>query len=328
MSMKLRRRMSAWVCAGLVALALVAGVQKAEPEKAVSVVGREAALKLWLYDSTGARLTDVDSGTVMLYLSQTDSIGSTYWATFVAAETSWIAAVPDTSDIYTVAYASTLHAYVLIESLAIGGELVPKASIYPAAFQASSVPESALTVDTVCPRHMDTDSTFTLTLDSSSVVPAGALPADILYESEFTDGWFTPTLADTFPVWLGELLDYNGGLETTDDSLNIKLAGNTLALSTSGLKVRYLSGRRLFPFKVAGYQDRFYVAGLDSADIVLATWSPRTIGNLPYATGTGTRLMSIGAACMKADSVYICVSSGATYSAGDSCYNWIAIDDD
>ncbi|MBE9509127.1 MAG: hypothetical protein IMY86_13905 [Chloroflexi bacterium] len=159
--------------------------------------------RFWLYDSTGNRLSDVDSGTVKLFLSQVgDTTGSTVWAAFDSAGGStWVAVHPDTSDIFKVCYASTLHAYCLLDSLPWWGIYVPKASIHSHAFTAACVPESALMEGIICPRHMDTDSSFVLALDTLSTIHVSVFPNDLLWESEFR-AWWTAVAEDSLDAGL------------------------------------------------------------------------------------------------------------------------------
>ena len=120
-------------------------------------------------------------------------------------------------------------------------------------------------------------------------------------------------------------VDKLGGLETVDDSLNIKLNGTTLALSTAGLKLNVAYGKRDFPYAIG--QDRFYVAGADTADAVFASWSSDT-GIGPYCVGTGSRDVGLTARVAVPDTVYVNTTGNCTggWAGGDPRYSWMVVD--
>lgn len=164
---------------------------------------RAAQLHFWMFDSTGYRLAMADTDTVYAYLAQADTTGSTMYATQSHMDTTYIFAVPETTDIYTIAYRNPMHEYVLIDSFLFQGRYAAKGSIMLGALLAGSVPESAITAGAICPRHINADSSFTMTIGDSSTVALAALPASVFLESEY-GAWFSGELRDTLPAWLAD----------------------------------------------------------------------------------------------------------------------------
>jgi hypothetical protein len=287
---------------------------------------RTPRMQLYLYSDHGARIDTTGSAKVRIYSTQ-------FWADTTGHGLALLpGALPDGTwmwysdtapteiyDVYwdslgTVAkvgtnvmlWSSTLADTMIADSLTLGANVVRSGSIIDATIQNADLDSASISL-----RCMASASVDAAQIKSDAVTEAklkavnSATDEDILtYESTTGDfEWQTP--AET-------------GLLVTaafDDSLDAQLP------------TRVRSGSRLFP--MSSGEERFYVAGIDSGDVVVASWAPRN-WTMPYCTGTGSRPMSIGAWCAKDDTIYVAsgCSSGATYSGGDSCYNWVAVDVD
>lgn len=200
-----------WIAGVLVACAVGScAISYLERAKSAEPMGSRAAqLRFWLYDSTGYRLAMSDTDTVYAYIAQGDTAGTTFYAKKSLADTSWIFAVPETTDIYTISYRNPMHSYVLIDSFPFPGRFAALGSIPLGALLEASVPESAIVAGAVCPRHMNPESTFTMTIGDSSTVNLSALPTSLLGEWEF-GAWFSAMLRDTLPAWLDDSTDMVG----------------------------------------------------------------------------------------------------------------------
>jgi hypothetical protein len=240
--------MRRWI-AGLALVALIGSCAVLQFGRASEPIGtRDAPLRLWLQDSIGGMLTDDSSGTVKLYPSQTaDTTGETHWGLMDHADSSWLFAGVDTSDIFAVRYISASHSYMLFDSLPMSAKFVARGSVPLGSLLSASVPESAIVSDAVCPRHMNADSSFTLKIGAASVVNLASLPTSLLNESEFP-AWLGAVLQDTLPAWLADssydvafnLLRADSFTATTIVSANTVTATSALNIPNTSIKDHHL----------------------------------------------------------------------------------------
>jgi hypothetical protein len=224
---------------------------------------RAAQLKMWLFDSTGGHLAMADSDTVYAYIAQGDSTGTTIYARQSHGDTSYIFTTPDTTDIYTIAYRNPMHNYVLIDSFFFPGRHAAEGSVQLGALLAGSVPESAIVAGAVCPRHLNADSSYTLSIGDSSTVALASLPASVFNESEFGT-WFAWMLADTLPAWLAD----STAMFATAASLF------PARVDTS------MYGAVTWGFTAADTTQTAWKSGAATGDLVLCGWSgaPQLVG--------------------------------------------------
>jgi hypothetical protein len=218
-------------------------------------------------------------------------------------------------------WSSTLADTMITDSLTLGANVVRSGSIIDATIQNADLDSASVSLRCMAAASVDSSQIKSNAVIEAKIksdaVTATKIKADAVTEAKLKA---VNSAADE------DILTYETTTGDFEWATPAELAIPTLTATATTIKLH--RGQRLFPFKRVGDEDRFYVAGIDSADVVLVSWAPRTLGNMPYATGTGTRMITIGGACVKADTIYVSVYSGLVYSAGDSCYNWIALDVD